>query len=79
MWIMTDGTVVVLERSGRNFAAVMSTGGVSYIFDVDTKFWLWSNVEVVYFDKVVEEDDIMTHTNVSQFYITLLHFSITFY
>jgi glutamate synthase domain-containing protein 3 len=34
---MTNGTVVVLGETGRNFAAGMS-GGVAYVFDPDHKF-----------------------------------------
>jgi glutamate synthase (NADPH/NADH) large chain len=34
---MTGGTVVVLGKTGRNFAAGMS-GGVSYVFDEDGNF-----------------------------------------
>jgi glutamate synthase (NADPH/NADH) large chain len=34
---MTGGTVVVLGKTGRNFAAGMS-GGVAYVYDEDGKF-----------------------------------------
>jgi glutamate synthase domain-containing protein 3 len=34
---MTGGTVVVIGRTGRNFAAGMS-GGAAYVFDVDGRF-----------------------------------------
>ncbi|KAF1002529.1 hypothetical protein AG4045_012301 [Apium graveolens] len=56
---MTGGTVVVLGKTGRNFAAGMS-GGVAYVFDVDTKFRSRCNAELVDLDKVEEEDDITT-------------------
>ncbi|CAN6444676.1 unnamed protein product [Victoria cruziana] len=56
---MTGGTVVVLGKTGRNFAAGMS-GGVAYILDVDNKFPSRCNMELVDLDKVEEEDDIMT-------------------
>ncbi|KAK1392238.1 Glutamate synthase (NADH) [Heracleum sosnowskyi] len=56
---MTGGTVVVLGKTGRNFAAGMS-GGVAYVFDVDTKFQSRCNAELVDLDKVEEEDDITT-------------------
>ena len=44
---MTRGTVVVLGRTGRNFAAGMS-GGVAYVLDEDGSFaraatWAWSS------------------------------------
>lgn len=56
---MTGGTVVVLGKTGRNFAAGMS-GGVAYIFDVDGKFHLRCNPELVDLDKVEDEEDITT-------------------
>ncbi|GMH08905.1 hypothetical protein Nepgr_010745 [Nepenthes gracilis] len=56
---MTGGTVVILGRTGRNFAAGMS-GGIAYVLDVDGKFRSRCNPELVDLDKVEEEDDIMT-------------------
>ncbi|KAL1822269.1 hypothetical protein ACET3Z_009047 [Daucus carota] len=56
---MTGGTVVVLGKTGRNFAAGMS-GGIAYVFDGDTKFRSRCNAELVDLDKVEEEDDITT-------------------
>ncbi|GLT61960.1 hypothetical protein SLA2020_346300 [Shorea laevis] len=56
---MTGGTVAVLGKTGRNFAAGMS-GGIAYVLDVDGKFHLRCNPELVDLDKVEEEDDIMT-------------------
>ncbi|KAI4307123.1 hypothetical protein L6164_030342 [Bauhinia variegata] len=56
---MTGGTVVVLGKTGRNFAAGMS-GGIAYILDVDGKFHSRCNLELVDLDKVEDEEDIMT-------------------
>ncbi|XP_021282556.1 glutamate synthase 1 [NADH], chloroplastic isoform X2 [Herrania umbratica] len=56
---MTGGTVVVLGKTGRNFAAGMS-GGIAYVLDVDGKFQSRCNPELVDLDKVEEEEDIMT-------------------
>ncbi|XWS50374.1 hypothetical protein CRYUN_Cryun12cG0082500 [Craigia yunnanensis] len=56
---MTGGTVVVLGKTGRNFAAGMS-GGIAYVFDVDGKFQSRCNPELVDLDKVEEEEDILT-------------------
>ncbi|XP_077251284.1 glutamate synthase 1 [NADH], chloroplastic-like isoform X2 [Tasmannia lanceolata] len=56
---MTGGTVVVLGKTGRNFAAGMS-GGVAYVLDVDEKFRSRCNSELVDLDKVEEEEDITT-------------------
>ncbi|OMP12174.1 hypothetical protein COLO4_03428 [Corchorus olitorius] len=55
---MTGGTVVVLGKTGRNFAAGMS-GGIAYVLDVDGKFHSRCNPELVDLDKVEEEEDIM--------------------
>lgn len=56
---MTGGTVVVLGKTGRNFAAGMS-GGIAYVLDVDGKFHSRCNPELVDLDKVEEEEDITT-------------------
>ncbi|XP_071710189.1 glutamate synthase 1 [NADH], chloroplastic-like isoform X2 [Rutidosis leptorrhynchoides] len=56
---MTGGTVVILGKTGRNFAAGMS-GGIAYVLDVDLKFRSRCNTELVDLDKVEDEDDIMT-------------------
>ena len=51
---MTGGRVVVLGRTGRNFAAGMS-GGVAYVLDEDGGFRGRCNTELVGFEEV--EDD----------------------
>ncbi|KAK9075382.1 hypothetical protein SSX86_003705 [Deinandra increscens subsp. villosa] len=56
---MTGGTVVILGKTGRNFAAGMS-GGIAYVLDVDSTFRSRCNSELVDLDKVEEEDDITT-------------------
>ncbi|KAK7320851.1 hypothetical protein VNO77_30707 [Canavalia gladiata] len=56
---MTGGTVVVLGKTGRNFAAGMS-GGIAYVLDADGKFHTRCNSELVDLDKVEEEEDIIT-------------------
>ncbi|OAY30261.1 glutamate synthase 1 [NADH], chloroplastic isoform X1 [Manihot esculenta] len=56
---MTGGTVVVLGKTGRNFAAGMS-GGIAYVLDVEGKFHSRCNPELVDLDKVEEEEDITT-------------------
>ncbi|KAF7830769.1 glutamate synthase [NADH], amyloplastic isoform X3 [Senna tora] len=56
---MTGGIVVVLGKTGRNFAAGMS-GGIAYVLDVDGKFQSRCNPELVDLDKVEEEEDIIT-------------------
>ncbi len=58
---MTGGTVVVLGRTGRNFAAGMS-GGVAYVYDPEGDFHrrLNDNHGLIVLEKVTEERDIQT-------------------
>jgi glutamate synthase (NADPH) large chain len=49
---MTGGTVAVLGRTGRNFAAGMS-GGVAYVYDEDGQFASRCNTSMVALDKVL--------------------------
>jgi len=52
---MTGGIVVVLGRTGRNFAAGMS-GGVAYVFDEDASFSHRLNPAMVKVEKVTASD-----------------------
>lgn len=58
---MTGGRVIILGKTGRNFAAGMS-GGVAYVYDIDGKFKSRCNMEMVTFDPL-EEDDVQTIIN----------------
>ena len=49
---MTGGTVLVLGKTGRNFAAGMS-GGVAYVYDEDGLFAQRCNTAQVALDKVL--------------------------
>ncbi|MCC9598603.1 MULTISPECIES: glutamate synthase-related protein [unclassified Rubrivivax] len=53
---MTGGTVVVLGKTGRNFAAGMS-GGVAYVFDEDGEFARRCNTSMVTLEKVLPRDE----------------------
>ena len=53
---MTGGTVVVLGKTGRNFAAGMS-GGVAYVYDEDGKFAERCNTAMVSLEKIVTADE----------------------
>ncbi len=53
---MTGGTVVVLGRTGRNFAAGMS-GGVAYVYDEDGHFGRRCNTSMVALEKVLPRDE----------------------
>ena len=52
---MTGGRVVVLGRTGRNFAAGMS-GGIAYVLDEDGGFRGRCNPELVGFEELDETD-----------------------
>ncbi|MBK7025727.1 MAG: glutamate synthase subunit alpha [Polaromonas sp.] len=51
---MTGGTVVVLGKTGRNFAAGMS-GGIAYVYDEDGQFASRCNTAMVSLDKVLTD------------------------
>jgi glutamate synthase (NADPH/NADH) large chain/glutamate synthase (ferredoxin) len=53
---MTGGTVVVLGKTGRNFAAGMS-GGIAYVFDEDGQFESRCNTAMVGLERLPAEDD----------------------
>jgi glutamate synthase (NADPH/NADH) large chain len=55
---MTGGVVVVLGRTGRNFAAGMS-GGIAYVLDEEETFASRCNLSMVELEPVPEEDEIM--------------------
>ena len=55
---MTGGKVVVLGKTGRNFAAGMS-GGIAYVYDPENKFSNGlCNTETIEFENISEEDAI---------------------
>ncbi len=54
---MTGGRVVVLGRTGKNFAAGMS-GGIAYVWDADRDLYLRLNKELVSMESVTEKHDI---------------------
>ena len=53
---MTGGRVVVLGRTGRNFAAGMS-GGIAYVYDKDRRFEGRCNLELVDLEELAEDDE----------------------
>lgn len=52
---MTGGRVVVLGKTGRNFAAGMS-GGIAYVYDEEKTFKNQCNMDMIALEKVNEED-----------------------
>ncbi len=55
---MTGGVVVVLGRTGRNFAAGMS-GGIAYVLDEDGAFASRCNLAMVELEPVLEEEEVI--------------------
>jgi glutamate synthase (ferredoxin) len=54
---MTGGRVVVIGRTGRNFAAGMS-GGIAYVLDQDGLFERRCNREMVDLEPLIEAEDL---------------------
>ena len=54
---MTGGTVVVLGKTGKNFAAGMS-GGIAYVLDEDWDFYQRVNKDMVSLEPVEHKDDV---------------------
>ncbi len=52
---MTGGRVVVIGKTGRNFAAGMS-GGIAYVYDEDGTFKNHCNLETVALERLTERD-----------------------
>jgi glutamate synthase domain-containing protein 2/glutamate synthase domain-containing protein 3 len=52
---MTGGRVIILGKTGRNFAAGMS-GGIAYVYDEDKTFKDKCNMGMVELEKIQEED-----------------------
>jgi glutamate synthase domain-containing protein 2/glutamate synthase domain-containing protein 1/glutamate synthase domain-containing protein 3 len=62
---MTGGRVVVLGRTGRNFAAGMS-GGIAYVYDRDRGFRARCNLELVDLDELGEDDETEVRPLISE-------------
>jgi len=56
---MTGGRVVVLNRTGRNFAAGMS-GGIAYVLDRDGEFASRCNREMVELEEIEDPQELET-------------------
>jgi glutamate synthase (NADPH/NADH) large chain len=56
---MTGGTVVIIGKTGKNFAAGMS-GGVAYVLDEDDAFYNRCNLQMVEVEKISDKHDIDT-------------------
>jgi glutamate synthase domain-containing protein 2/glutamate synthase domain-containing protein 1/glutamate synthase domain-containing protein 3 len=64
---MTRGLVVVLGKTGRNFAAGMS-GGIAYVLDADGDFKTRCNLGMVEIEPIADEDAETVHALVRRHY-----------
>ncbi|MEM6765129.1 MAG: glutamate synthase large subunit [Bacteroidota bacterium] len=64
---MTGGTVIVLGKTGRNFAAGMS-GGVAYVYDPDRQFRGNCNMELVNLESLDFQDKDLIKSMVNKHY-----------
>ena len=55
---MTGGRVVVLGKTGKNFAAGMS-GGIAYVLDEDNDLYTRMNKEMVFSQEISNKYDVM--------------------
>ena len=69
---MTGGCVVVIGKSGRNFAAGMS-GGVAYVLDEAGDFATRCNMELVGLEKLTDTDEIEEVWKLIQRHQTFTH------
>jgi glutamate synthase domain-containing protein 2/glutamate synthase domain-containing protein 1/glutamate synthase domain-containing protein 3 len=62
---MTNGTVVILGRTGKNFGAGM-TGGVAYVLDLENRFEKLYNNQLVSISRLEAEADVTELKNIIQ-------------
>lgn len=72
---MTGGRVVVLGKTGRNFAAGMS-GGIAYVLDVDGNFDYYCNKGLVELSPVEDKSDIQELQNMINQHLLHTHSSL---
>ena len=53
---MTGGRVVIIGKTGRNFAAGMS-GGIAYVLNEDNDFHIRCNRQMVHLEDVEEKEE----------------------
>ena len=58
---MTGGRVVIIGKTGRNFAAGMS-GGIAYVLDKNQDFKIRCNLEMVELEAMDDDEDVKTVT-----------------
>ncbi len=67
---MTGGRVVVLGKTGKNFAAGMS-GGIAYVLDEDNDLYLRTNKEMVFTEELTNKYDVQELKELIQEHVTL--------
>ena len=55
---MTGGRVVILGKTGKNFAAGMS-GGIAYVLDEDNDLYMSTNKSMVFTEEVTNKYDVI--------------------
>ncbi len=55
---MTGGRVVILGKTGKNFAAGMS-GGIAYVLDEDNDLYMRTNKQMVFTEEVSNKYDVL--------------------
>ena len=67
---MTGGRVVILGKTGKNFAAGMS-GGIAYVLDEDNDLYTRLNKEMVFSEEVGNKYDVMELKDMIKEHVTL--------
>ncbi|MCD8365996.1 MAG: glutamate synthase large subunit [Clostridiales bacterium] len=67
---MTGGRVVVLGKTGKNFAAGMS-GGVAYVLDEDNDLYTRTNKQMVFTESLTNKYDVLELKSLIQEHVTL--------
>ena len=67
---MTGGRVVVLGKTGKNFAAGMS-GGVAYVLDEDNDLYTRTNKQMVFTEEITNKYDVSELKELIQEHVTL--------
>ena len=67
---MTGGRVVVLGKTGKNFAAGMS-GGVAYVLDEDNDLYTRTNKEMVFTESLTNKYDVLELKNLISEHVNL--------
>ena len=67
---MTGGRVVILGKTGKNFAAGMS-GGIAYVLDEDNDLYMRTNKSMVFSEEVTNKYDVLELKEMIKEHVTL--------